>query len=330
MHVMQISRTLTILVLWSLLVTPRLAAEPPSATTEPAAGDQYLLRYKFAAGETVRWKVVHLGTTETKIKGNTQTAKSRSVSTKCWRVTDVDDAGNMTFTHSVERVEMWQKLSDRPQVSYDSAEDEEAPQEYQHVAQTVGRPLTTVTIQPDGQVVNEGSNAPHLNLAGLGDMVMLLPPKPVRAGSRWYEPAELHVRHEDGRVERIKTRKRYTLKKVLTGVATIEVKTEVLTPVDDPKIESQLMQQLTNGEIRFDVDAGRILSRQIDWDSSVVGFSGADSMMKYLARFTEELLPKRPKTARSGPSPSAGDAETADTDSSTVRAASAEESVPRR
>jgi hypothetical protein len=311
---MKISRTLAILALWSLLAAPLLAAEsPPSprepAADKPAAGEQYLLRYKLSVGETLRWKVTHLGTTETEIKGNTGTAKMRAVSTKCWRVDDVDDAGNITFTHSVEHVKMWQKLSDRPEVSYDSAEDEEPPPMYQHVAETVGRPLTTVTIQPDGQVVEEDADGPGMNLGGLGDMVMLLPPKPVRAGSKWYEPAELRVRHEDGRVQRIKVRKRYTLKKVLTGVATIELKTEVLTPVDDPKIQSKLMQQLTNGEIRFDVDAGRILSRQIDWDASVVGFSGADSMMTYLARFTEELLPDQPNTAR---------------------AASAEESTPRR
>jgi hypothetical protein len=29
----------------------------------------------------------------------------------------------------------------------------------------------------------------------------------------------------------------------------------------------------------------------MNWDETVVGFNGADSMMKYLARFTEELLP---------------------------------------
>ena len=51
------------------------------------------------------------------------------------------------------------------------------------------------------------------------------------------------------------------------------------------------MQQLTNGELKFDIDAGRVISRQIDWDETVVGFSGDDSLMKYLARFTEKLVP---------------------------------------
>ena len=127
---------------------------------------------------------------------------------------------------------------------------------------------------------------------------MLLPEKPVKIGSTWYEPSELRNRLPDGRVKRVKIRKLYELVKVKTGVATISIKTEVLTPFNDARIQSQLVQQLTDGTIKFDLDAGRILSKQLDWDETVVGFNGADSLMKYLARFTEELLPAEARTAQ--------------------------------
>ncbi|MEO8497057.1 MAG: DUF6263 family protein, partial [Planctomycetota bacterium] len=254
------------------------------------ADEPVLLRYQFTKGEQVEWKVTHLGTTETKIQGNTQTSKSRSVSTKAWQVTDIDADGNFTFTHSVTNVNMWQQLSDRPEVRYNSESDTVIPDEYQQVAKTVGIPLATVTISPKGDIVGrEGSEANEK--FGVGGIIMLLPEKPVKAGSRWYEPSELHTRLPDGRVKKINIRKNYALEKVQTGVATISVKTEVLTPVNDARIESQLVQQLTDGTIKFDVDAGRVISKEMNWDETVVGFNGADSMMKYLARFTEELLP---------------------------------------
>ena len=160
-----------------------------------------------------------------------------------------------------------------------------------HPIITVGVPITTVTIDPAGNIIDRKSNVPQASF-GLGDIVMLLPPKPVKAGSRWYEPSELQVRMPDKKIKRFKIRKRYTLEKVLTGVATIKVKTEVLTPVDDASVQAQLVQQLTAGTIKFDVDAGRVMSKQIDWDETVIGFNGPDSMMKYLARFTEQLLDK--------------------------------------
>ncbi|MDA1051011.1 MAG: DUF6263 family protein [Planctomycetota bacterium] len=274
---------------------------------EDAAAATHLLRYQFAKGEQVRWKVIHLGTTETKIQGNTQTSKSRSVSTKAWQVTDVDADGNCTFSHTVTNVNMWQQLSDRPEVRYNSETDTEIPVEYQQVAQTVGVPLATITISPKGDIVErEGSKANEQ--FGIGGIVMLLPDKPVKAGSRWYEPSELHTRLPDGRVKKIKIRKNYTLEKVQTGVATISVKTEVLTPVNDARIEAQLVQQLTDGTIKFDVDAGRVISKEMNWDETVVGFNGADSMMKYLARFTEELLPAERRESKPQPEATASPA----------------------
>ena len=277
-----------------------LSAELEAAKDRLTSQEEYLLRYKFASGETIRWKVVHLVTTDTKISGNSQTSKSRSVSTKCWQVGAVTEDGQISFKHSVDNVDMWQQVSDRPEVAYNSEKDSQPPPEYEQVAKTVGQTLAEVTIQSDGQIIQKDSHSPRVNL-GMGDVVMLLPPKPVRIGSRWYEPGEIQVRQSDKTVQRIKTRKLYTLEKVQTGVATISVKTEVLTPVDDPRIEAQLVQQLTHGTIKFDLDAGRILSKQMDWDETVVGFSGAESSMKLLARLTEELLSAEASIAGSGP-----------------------------
>jgi hypothetical protein len=271
-----------------------------AATAESQPGDMHRLRYQFASGEEVRWRVKHLGTTETTIRGNTQRSQSRSVSTKVWRVTEVDGEGTITFVHSVDQINMWQQISGRPEVRYDSETDATPPPEYMHAAQTVGVPIATVRIAPWGSVLQRDDHPSQANI-GLGDIAMPLPEEPVEIGATWFLPNEIRVRREDGQIRRIKTRLVYQLVSVKTGVATISVKTEVLTPVNDPKIQSQLVQQITNGEVKFDLDTGRILSRQIDWDETVVGFSGDDSLMKYLARFTEELMPAETTARAAGP-----------------------------
>jgi hypothetical protein len=102
---------------------------------------------------------------------------------------------------------------------------------------------------------------------------------------------------EDGEKKLIKTRQHYTLEKVASGVATIKVATQILTPNITPKVQSQLVQRLTEGTIRFDIDAGRVLSQQIDLDQRVLGFQGNDSSLHFLGRFTEEYLPAEEKTA---------------------------------
>lgn len=266
--------------------------------------EEYKLRYRFTPGEVVRWKVVHLVTVETKIQGVSQTAKTRSISTKAWKILDADQSGKIRFAHVVENVDMWQNVSGRADVKYNSQTDDKAPEEYAHVAKSIGMPLATVTIDLAGRVLDRKSEGPNFN-AGLGELTIPLPEGAVKIGAEWHVPDEVIVRLEDRQVKKIKTRQLFTLQSVETGVATIYVETQVLTPVDDPKVKSQLVQRLTSGTIKFDIDAGRVLSKQMDLDETVLGFNGAESSMAYRARFTEEILKEEPATAKKPGEPAA-------------------------
>ena len=97
------------------------------AAKERSLEEVYHLQYHFKRGEVLQWRVRHLGTTEATVRGNTQTSKMRAVSTKQWEVVEVDKQGNATFVHSVIDVDMWQKVSDRDEVRYNSSTDETPP-----------------------------------------------------------------------------------------------------------------------------------------------------------------------------------------------------------
>ncbi len=261
-----------------------------------ATQERHLLQYKFRKGDVLKWKIVHLATTETTIQEKPETSKTRSVAIRRWEVLDVDEHGNATIEVTVEEVEMWQHISDRAEVSYNSRTDKTAPPEYMAVAETVGVPLLKAKVTPNGQIV--GRNRPKKGFdLGLGDMTIPFPKTPLAVGKSWYVPRDLMIQLPGGTVKRIKIRQKYTLIKVETGVATIRVKSQPVTPVNNPQIEAQLMQDLIDGTIRFDLDAGCLLSRQVDWDDTVVEFAGPASMIKYRARLTEKRIPSTPKTA---------------------------------
>jgi hypothetical protein len=190
----------------------------------------------------------------------------------------------------VERVEMWNSVEGRQEVHFDSATDKSPPAEFTHVAASVGKVLASIKIDPQGRILSRTNNQAQYN-PGIGDLTVPFPPadrQPVKAGATWSISDELKMPLEDGTVKKIQTQQQYKLEKVEAGVATISVATIVLTPVNDPKIQSQLVQRLQRGTIKFDLDAGRLLYKQMDIDQQVFGFSGADSHMQYLARFTEE------------------------------------------
>ena len=267
------------------------AAPPPS-------GPKYTLKYKFQPKETVRTKVLQRVVLDTTISGTTQTAETTSGSVKLWRITQIDPAGPITFEHSVESVDMRQKLSGREELKYNSKTDTQPPPAYEAVAKSVGIPLTVITIDPSGKVLKRvekrsGATTEPEN----SQMVIPLPAQPVAVGESWNVPVDITIALEDGVTKLIKTRQHYTLEKVLHGVATISVATQVLTPVNNPKIQSQLVQRLTKGTIRFDMDAGRVLSQNIDLDEQVLGFQGPDSSLHFIGRFTEEYVPDDTKSA---------------------------------
>lgn len=257
------------------------------------------LEYKFAAGDVVRSKITHLSTVDTKIKGVKQTAQSRSISTRKWQVEKVDDDGLVTFVHSVENINMWQKVTDRPEVSYNSETDELPPAIYAQASKSVGVPLSRITIDPQGRLVKRE----HLGgtPSSESQILAILPEDPIAVGAAWYSPDDLTVRAGNGSLKRIKTRQVFRLVNVSAGVATITTETQVLTPIDDPMLKVELIQKLTKGKLRFDIEQGRILSQQIDLDETVIGFQGEESVMNYLGRMTEELVDSAPKKIASLP-----------------------------
>ncbi|MDP6444916.1 MAG: hypothetical protein QGG36_28005 [Pirellulaceae bacterium] len=261
-----------------------------AACSFAAAADKHQLAYKFTEGELIRSKVVHLATTETRIQGTTQESESRGVSEKEWRIVEVSASGEVTFEHRVTRIDMRQHISGRPQVAYNSDKDKRVPVEYEKAAASVGKVIAQVTIAPHGEVIKrvDHFDGPTVSM-GMANMVTPLPKEAVEIGAKWYFPVEIRVKDE-GQVKRIKTRQKYVLEKVVAGLATIRVTTQVLTPINSPRIEAQLIQQLNNGIVKFDIDRGRVISQRYDWDEQAIGFSGADSAMDYLARYEETML----------------------------------------
>lgn len=132
----------------------------------------------------------------------------------------------------------------------------------------------------------------------MGGLTLPLPEEAIPVGHSWSVPREIKARAESGEIKVVKARDTYTLEKVQTGVATLKIRSEILTPVEEASVKAQIVQQLSNGSIRFDIDAGRVLSKQLDWDETVVGFQGHNSLMEYRSRLTEQLVDGPVRTAK--------------------------------
>jgi hypothetical protein len=273
-----------------------------AADTTSSAAPTHKLRYKFRLDETLRTKVIHQAAVKTTIEGTTRKAETVSISVKNWRVTKIDKKGLVTFVHSVEYVTMKTDLTGRETIRFDSRKADEPPPGYQDVAKRVGVPLTRIVMDNTGQILKREELAPGLSVPS--QLTMPLPMDPVAVGDDWSFPDTLRIKLRSGEVKAVKTRQRFELRSVEDGIAEIYVETQILSPTKDNKeLESQLIQQQTEGTIQFDVEAGRVIGQQIDLDRRLVGYPNDKSSMHYRTRFTETLLKSSERTAAkpSGP-----------------------------
>ncbi len=307
------SQRLILLVLWMVLAASPGSAQdsaPSDGSISPSSADRagkvarnlarkqsFLMRYQFEPGEEIRWNVEHTATTNAQISGKHETTSSRTQSRKLWTITDVDSKGNFTFDHSVEWMSLWQQIGDDEPTAFDSLSSEPAPEAFHAAVQMIGKPLAVVTITPSGKVVDRNTKVEQLDF-GIGDICTPMPEKAVGIGYRWYVPTTYTATDDNGRRLQLKARLHYQLTKVVDGKAYISFRTEILTPIENDKIKSQLLQKLNDGFLVFDIDRGRMVKKEIEWNEKVQEYAGPDSFLQYTGKMTETIV--RPDVARAG------------------------------
>ncbi len=269
-----------------------IAALPcPAAWAAGKAGQddtKHLLRYKFKAGEVIRYEVDQRSRVRNTMEGTTQEAQTKTVSLKVWKVIDVTPSGEIEFINLVERVRMQNKLPDRAEMVYDSTKGKEPPPGFEDAAKAVGVPLSSIRMAPHGKVI-EHDIKHHQPASDPHEMVLLLLPEaPVALGATWTQPQEITVKLQEGGVKTISARRKMKLKSVANGVAVIETEFQVLSPTS-PAIDGQLAHRMVKGTVRFDIQAGRLLSQELTGDRRVLGFAGPSSSMRLETRLNERL-----------------------------------------
>lgn len=253
---------------------------------------KYQLAYKFSMGDVLRYRVTHATNVRSTVDGSTQTVKTESDSVKVWKVTDVLPSGEIEFIHLVESVKMTNETPGQPSRTFDSTSPDPPAPGFEAAARAVGVPLVVVRISPNGKVTSrEDKIAQAKKPSDDMPITLELPDKPVAVGEKWNHAYDIVVSKQGGAEMQIRTRRQCQLRQVRAGVAVIDVEYQILTPVD-PFVRAQIVERLTKGTVRFDIERGRVVQQQHQVDRREVGFAGKQSAssMHFVARTQERLL----------------------------------------
>lgn len=253
---------------------------------------EYLLRYKFREGQEIRYEVSLHDDYVVKIGDLTEEPHSYQDSVKSYRVISVAEDGSAVLELKME----WAALDlfqNGAKANFDSREDMKPEELFRPIASMIGKPHLRLTISPTGKVSNLnpllGSQEKPGDLAV--DVLVELPEKPVKVGSIWTENMDVPLNLPNSPLKQaVKVQRRYFLRSVSDGVATITVKTKVLTPLNDPELELQLIRRQPQGSMQVDLNRGLLISRTLTQDNEVVNFGNGASHMQFKQKHTEKVI----------------------------------------
>lgn len=266
----------------------------------PAAadGDRHDLRFKFQKGEATHYAIRQQVSIEVEFNDVHEKAEYSANSIRHFKVLDIDAEGNATLELMIDRCFMSSTQSGQT-VEYDSTNiSEPVPPEHLPVAALIGRASVQIKVSPTGVVKGItpllGQPEEKVDLSDQKlDVLFALPAAEIALGEKWNErfTTTVVVAGPGQLKKNINMERRYRLTKVEGNIATIDVKTVVLTPNIPSDEEAQLIQKLWMGEIRFDIASGRMLGRTQHVDGQVAGFSEGKGLLKVKSTKADVFAP---------------------------------------
>jgi hypothetical protein len=261
-----------------------------------------VLIYRFTAGSFTKSEIVNSMTMRTQFKDLVENVSSESKTWKQFRVVSVDEAGGAVLEPLIQRVIMKAKFGDAAPIECDSDQPDAIPTQFAEVAQSVGKPLARVQVRSNGELVKVTrlDGAPKRLGQGLDgadprfNFLTVLPKEPVGVGAKWRDRLQVPVTLENGLQQSVVLQRTFELTGVTDGIAKISLRTAVITPITDPKLQLQLIQRTPSGTIEFDIARGMLVSQSWQTMKEVVGAIATEGVVTGTTQTVERWLPGDP------------------------------------
>jgi hypothetical protein len=278
--------------------------EPPSAVDAIAAANRAVhepvqLAYKFQPGQFVHYLGYNKIEMRTQLQGRLYDTSQHNETGKHFRVVSVDEQGVALIEPVMDWAKMSARMPDKGEVSFDSESKSPVQPQFRFIKETIGRPVARFQVAPTGElvkaiIVDTTAPAPMREAAqklnAQFEFFVRLPKAPVKVGGKWNEDSSMTVTGGKGDRHPVSIRRVYELTAVNGDMASIKFKTLILTQLDDPELEKQVMQSATSGTIKFDIEKGLVRSYAANVNKTTLNAFGSESLMQIVGETTETLV----------------------------------------
>jgi len=263
-----------------------------------ALAEPVTLRYRFEPGQIVRYSVVMNDDYKIHVGATVEEPYSHQTSSKSYRVKSVNPDGSAVLELTIEEIQL-EILQNGETLKFNSRDKktDDRPPVFLALDGLVGQPHLQLTISPRGEISDyqplvQKDQVPNDPASAAFDVLISLPEQGVDVGETWKEDftVSLAVPGSQKLKKPVKMQRQYTLKSFEQNQATIEIKTRVLTVLDDAEEQMQLLRRQAGGTVVIDNARGLLVSKLLTQDNEVTGFDMGASVIRFQQKQEEKLL----------------------------------------
>jgi hypothetical protein len=249
-------------------------------------------RFHWLKGQVLTYKVEHQTDVSEVIGGSKVATSSHVKVTKRWQVLQVDDRGVATLQLSLAALYMEQVRPDGEKVVFDSSDVAKSDPGLGKwlTEKFLNRPLAVLRVDSLGSVVEVVKDEGNRFDSEL-PFLLALPAGAVRPGQAWERPFQVVLDPPQGTGEKYPAVQKYVWKQADATTAVFALSTRFTKLPESLPDQIPLLQKQPQGEVVFDLHAGRLRSARLEIDRELQNHQGTGSSYRFRSVHTEEYLP---------------------------------------
>jgi hypothetical protein len=258
--------------------------------TGAASAQEAGWHFRWQKGQVLTYQAEHRTNVEEVAEGSKIVSASKLNVVKRWQVVDVDAKGDAILQLSLAAMRNEQTRPSGEVLLYDSANpDKSTPELKEQMSKFIGQTLAVLRIDSQGRVleVKQGSASRY---EAEPPFVVVLPTGAVKEGHVWLRPYHVTLDPPYGVGEKLEATQKYQCTTIVGGKATVAVANQFKSMPASVKDHVPLVQKMTEGQIIFDIPAGRMTAAQLNIDRTLMNHQGEGSSYHFQSWFTEQLI----------------------------------------
>jgi hypothetical protein len=257
-----------------------------------AAPAQDAPRFRWQAGQVLDYATEHVTAMAETMGDAKSESKNHVRTTKRWTVSAVDAGGVATLTLSLTALKQDRTTTSGDRLTFDSADVEKSTPELRGMAKFLNKAVATLRVDGYGRVVEvKDSVGPATTYEQELPFLLMLPAALPKTGQSWERTYKITLAPPLGTGEKYDAAQKYTAAEVKGDSLRVTLKTELKNPPKAAADMVPLWQMLPEGELVFDLKAGRLEKAVVGVERELPAKDN-EGAVKYTSKLTVTRIEK--------------------------------------